>query len=104
MLVFPPFRQGIPLVTTTLGAEGMQLALGSSADLCAAVADDAPGFAEALQRLYQDEKRWGEAVRSGREHLERHFTAEAQSRALVELLTTALARPRRYDLVTEIQE
>lgn len=46
---------GLPMVTTTIGAEGMDLVDGEHA----MIRDDAAGFAEAVVRLYGDEVLWG---------------------------------------------
>ncbi|WP_242394195.1 glycosyltransferase [Anaeromyxobacter oryzisoli] len=76
---------GVPLVTTPIGAEGMQLAHGENA----LVAGDAEAFAEAVVRLYQDELLWARIAKSSLQHLQRRFSEHAVRDALAALFTVA---------------
>ncbi|MGO8767049.1 MAG: glycosyltransferase [Limisphaerales bacterium] len=52
---------GIPVVTTTIGAEGMNLVNGEDA----LIANSPAAFAEAVLRVYQDEALWRKLSRKG---------------------------------------
>lgn len=58
---------GLPVVTTTVGTEGYELADGSSC----LIADDAPSFAKAIVRLYTDVELWARCSEAGSEVLRR---------------------------------
>jgi tetratricopeptide (TPR) repeat protein len=62
---------GLPLVTTTTGAEGLQLTDG----IDAMVADSPMTFAAAVTRVYHDEALWTELATCGRSHIERNFSS-----------------------------
>lgn len=53
---------GLPVVTTSVGAEGMELADGDDV----LIADDARAFAAAVARVYQDAELWGRLAASAR--------------------------------------
>jgi glycosyltransferase involved in cell wall biosynthesis len=63
---------GIPIVTTTIGAEGMNL----HDDATVSIADDPESFAEAVVRLYRDDDLWRTRAKAGREHMLRRFSSE----------------------------
>jgi GT2 family glycosyltransferase len=69
--VVEPVARGVPLVTTSVGAQGL-----AGLNLCSAVLDDPVLFAEATIRLLVDECEWG---RSSSEQLK--FAKELFSRA-----------------------
>ena len=60
----------LPLVTTTVGAEGMSLRDGEEA----LIADTAGEFAAAVVRLYRDEGLWRRLSDNAHAHVERHFS------------------------------
>lgn len=60
----------IPLVTTSVGAEGMSLRDGEEA----LIADTAEEFARAVVRLYRDEGLWRRLSSNAHAHVERHFS------------------------------
>ncbi|OQW92452.1 MAG: hypothetical protein BWK79_14620, partial [Beggiatoa sp. IS2] len=64
---------GLPVVTTTVGAEGMGLVEAETA----LIADDPDNFAQAVCRLYNDSLLWEKLARLGREYVEHHYGAEA---------------------------
>lgn len=70
---------GLPVVTTSIGAEGMQLSDGETA----LVADGDEAFARAVIRLYKDEVLWTSMSRRSLEHVRAHFS-EAAARARLE--------------------
>ena len=86
--ILESFAYGVPVVTTSLGAEGLDVDPG----VHLLVADDPLAFADAVARLCQDadlRRRLGEAGRS--RFLERYQSAEAQ-RAVKALATELLGR------------
>ena len=66
----------IPLVTTTVGAEGMSLRDGEEA----LIADTADGFAAAVVRLYRDAELWSRLASNAHAHVERHFSPRVVGR------------------------
>jgi glycosyltransferase involved in cell wall biosynthesis len=74
---------GLPLVTTPIGAEGMELSDGETA----LIADDAAAFAEAIIRLYTDDGLWRRLSAAGLHHIETHFSVAATQQALEQLLS-----------------
>lgn len=68
----------IPLVTTTVGAEGMSLRDGEEA----LIADTAEGFAAAVVRLYRDETLWRRLASNAHAHVERHFSPRVVGRII----------------------
>lgn len=63
---------GLPVVTTTIGAEGMQLRDGEAAML----ADEPKAFAEAIAQAYGDEKLWQRLSDNGYEYVRKSLTPE----------------------------
>jgi GT2 family glycosyltransferase len=63
---------GIPVVTTSVGAEGFGLTHG----LDVMIGDDPAAFAAATAALYADEALWQRVVDNGRRRIEQHFTPE----------------------------
>jgi GT2 family glycosyltransferase/glycosyltransferase involved in cell wall biosynthesis len=74
---------GLPVVTTTIGAEGMGLVDGSHA----LVADSAEGFAEAVVSLHSDGALWERVAEAGREHVRATLSPRAALDALRGLLS-----------------
>ncbi|HWS89188.1 MAG TPA: glycosyltransferase [Pyrinomonadaceae bacterium] len=66
----------VPLVTTTVGAEGMSLRDGEEA----LIADTAEAFADAVVRLYRDEGLWRRLASNAHAHVERHFSPRVVGR------------------------
>ncbi len=84
----------IPLVTTTVGAEGMNLTPGGHA----MIADTPEGIADAVTRCYTDETLWRELAHKGRAHVGQMFSREGLRTAvqnLTEQARTISAKP--YD-------
>ncbi|MDR2710737.1 MAG: glycosyltransferase [Burkholderiales bacterium] len=76
---------GVPVVVTTMAAEGMRLTDG----LDALIADDAQAFAEAIARVYQDETLWRQLSAAGRDNIQTHFSREVAARELEKTLEMA---------------
>ncbi|MBU1191303.1 MAG: glycosyltransferase [Gammaproteobacteria bacterium] len=64
---------GLPCVSTTIGAEGMELAEGDGV----LVADGPAAFAEAVIRLYQDPSLWNSCSNGGLEFVRRNYSLES---------------------------
>ena len=85
---------GVPVVTTRIGAEGMDLADGKTALL----AETPEQFARAVVRLYSDAQLWAKLSRNGRAHILKQFPHERMAGHLRRFLDRARdARPQNYD-------
>ncbi|MBS0423781.1 MAG: glycosyltransferase [Proteobacteria bacterium] len=74
---------GVPVVATTVAAEGMNLAHGK--DIL--IADAPEDFARQIVRAYDDEQLWASLSNSGKVNIEEHFsfaTAEHQLRNILQ--------------------
>ena len=72
----------LPVVTTSIGAEGMGLVSGQHA----LIADDPAAFADAVVRLYQDDALWQHMSKAGLELLQERFSEQAAANTLKRLL------------------
>ena len=79
--VVEALREGLPLVTTSVGAQGLP-----SVEQCVAIADDAQGLAEAAVRLLLDDTLWREASRRQLEYGRAHFSRAAFRRSFLEAI------------------
>jgi GT2 family glycosyltransferase len=73
---------GVPTVTTTVGAEGMDLLDRRDA----MIADDAKDFADAIVEAYDDENLWTCLSDGGIENVKRHFSPEKAREVLKNIL------------------
>jgi glycosyltransferase involved in cell wall biosynthesis len=64
---------GLPVVTTSIGAEGIMLQDGETA----LIADSPEAFAQAVVRLYTDDLLWKKIADNSLEHVRQHFSEEA---------------------------
>lgn len=69
---------GVPVIATTIAAEGMQLTDGMDVLL----ADDPAAFVDAVRRLQHDEALWRQLSENGLDNVRRHFSAAAAADAL----------------------
>lgn len=76
---------GLPVVTTSVGAEGMGLADGEDV----LVADDADGFADAVARTYHDAELWTRLAAGGRRAVDARLSP---ARVRADLAQTLKAR------------
>lgn len=60
---------GLPVVTTTIGSEGLGLQHGHTA----MIANDPEEFAEAIYQVYIDQTLWQTLANNGRKHVQEHF-------------------------------
>ena len=63
---------GVPVVTTSIGAEGFGLTDG----LDVMIGDDPESFANAIQKLYSQQDLWERVAQNSRVRIERNFTPE----------------------------
>ena len=84
---------GVPVVTTSIGAEGLGLVDGEHA----LIADTPEAFAAAVVRLYRNPALWQRLSEAGRRHVDRSFGPAAVRERLRRLLDELPARsaPRR---------
>ncbi len=73
---------GIPVVTTTIGAEGMGLQDGVDA----LIADTPEGFALRIIQLHQNPELWNSVVQKARKRVEREWSPDAVDRSLTQIL------------------
>jgi len=76
---------GVPTVVTSIAAEGMYLVHEENA----MIADDPECFADAVVRLYSSSELWKRLSVNGRESVRQHFSVEAASQRVDELLEWA---------------
>jgi len=78
---------GLPVVVTTLAAEGMHL----QDDIDAIIRDDATAMANAIDCIYHDEVLWTRLSDAGLDNVRRHFSTERARDALRRVLDEQLA-------------
>lgn len=69
---------GVPVVTTSIGAEGFGLTHGFDV----MIADDPAAFATAIARLYSEKQLWETIAQNSRLRVEQHFTPEVIAEAI----------------------
>ena len=82
---------GLPLVTTSIGAEGMDLADGEHA----LIRDGAEAFAAGIIALYSDPMLWERLSTRSQQRVRERWSPDAIRPRLEELVTTAARRSRR---------
>jgi glycosyltransferase involved in cell wall biosynthesis len=73
---------GIPVVSTTIGAEGMKLKNGTSISL----ADSPEAFAQSIIDLYFDQKHWTKIQLAAKEVINTYFSSESAKKKLEKIL------------------
>jgi glycosyltransferase involved in cell wall biosynthesis len=73
---------GIPVVTTTIGAEGMGLQDGVDA----LIADTPEDFARRITQLHEQPELWDSVAQNARRRVEREWSPDAVDRCLTEIL------------------
>ncbi len=73
---------GLPVVATTIAAEGMFLQDGESA----LIANDRQAFADAVARLYRDRALWNRLSQGGLRIMEELFSFKVASKAVARML------------------
>ena len=79
--VVEALREGLPLVTTSVGAQGLP-----GIEKCVGIADDARGLADAAVKLLLDDALWREASRLQLEYAHAHFSRAAFRRSFLEAI------------------
>ena len=69
---------GLPVVTTSIGAEGF----GLLNEWSAMIADDPQAFAAAIVRLYSEKELWQCLAQNSRQHLAENFTPEVIAKTI----------------------
>jgi GT2 family glycosyltransferase len=82
---------GVPVVATSSSIEGMYLTPGVDV----LVGDDPETFADAVARLYNDERLWNRLAEGGRENIRSHFSHEVALSAITRLLALQDVAARR---------
>ena len=80
---------GLPVVTTTIGAEGMGLVDGEHV----LIAEAGEPFAQAAIRLYGDAELWGQMAQNGRHHVQGRHSVKAAAESLDTALTSCRPGP-----------
>lgn len=83
--VVQSLAHGLPVITTSVGAEGIGLTNGANA----LIADDAAGIADAILQLYSNETLWTQIAAASRQTA-RNFTPEAVRPQLERVLEAPL--------------
>jgi O-antigen biosynthesis protein len=76
---------GVPVVVTSVAAEGMHLVHEDNA----MIADDPERFADAVVRLWTSRELWERVSWNGRQNIKTHFSREAAARSIADLLEWA---------------
>lgn len=91
---------GLPVVTTSFGAEGF--GIDPNRDLL--VADTAQGFADHIESLLKDDGLYERVARSGYDFISAHFAEAQVEAALRECLGKAMEkRPQRRSIAKSIR-
>jgi O-antigen biosynthesis protein len=88
--VLEAMQQGVPLVTTSVGAQGLP-----ELKNVACVADDPMGIAEAIIRMLDDDDAWRVVSKRGTEYIAHRFSVEAMTLALMQALGADAASHKR---------
>jgi glycosyltransferase involved in cell wall biosynthesis len=81
---------GLPVVTTSLGAEGMNLIDGEHV----LIADSPAAFASAVVRLYTDDRLWEDLSQNGLLHIKSNFSKDVVQTKLNQIFTTRVNEVR----------
>lgn len=89
---------GVPVVSTSIAAEGMELRDGR--DIL--IADEPDAIADRIVRLYGDRRLWRRLSRNGYEQFVRRFSVEAGTKAIVALVDALVAERRKDDRASRV--
>jgi glycosyltransferase involved in cell wall biosynthesis len=79
---------GLPIVTTSLGAEGLSGSVGEHYLVC----DDADGFVESIARLLRDSDKAQSLRKAARSLFEREYAEEVVAKRLLKVCEFAVQR------------
>ena len=91
--VVEPMMGYTPVVTSPIGAEGLDLIPGEHA----LIGSDAADLAAAITRLSTDDDLWHRLARQGADHVDARLRPEVVSRQFHEIVERVMARPVRGD-------
>jgi len=77
-------EHGLPVVTTSIGSEGMYL----TNNISCVEANDAEGFADGVVKLYNNEKLWKEVQANAKTSLIEHFSTEKATEDIKRVLNS----------------
>lgn len=83
---------GLPVVTTSIGAEGMHLEDGISA----MIGDDEKLFAEKVINIYENERLWETLSKNARGVIEHYFTPEVVEKALLDVIEDEKGKQKQW--------
>ena len=83
--IYSAFGYGLPVVTTSVGAEGMGLTSGHEA----LIADEARDLADAILRLATEPETWSALAANARAFVETNHTVESGARVMAQILGDA---------------
>ncbi|MDZ7262471.1 MAG: glycosyltransferase, partial [candidate division KSB1 bacterium] len=89
---------GLPVVTTSIGVEGMELPADQQVLL---VADDAQAFAETVVQVYRNEALWQALSEAGRNYVKTHYSPQVVAKEIENMLTDHTFQSR-HSLFTSI--
>jgi GT2 family glycosyltransferase/glycosyltransferase involved in cell wall biosynthesis len=92
--VIQSMMAGTPVVTTPVGAEGLELVQGRHA----LIAADAADFAAGVSRLLTDDALWHRIAHDGAAHVERRHGLDLVERHFNDVINTVMTRSRRAHL------
>ena len=76
------WSHGLPVVTTDIGAEGMDILQGEHA----LIANDPVAFASCVEELLTNDELWESLSQKGRQHVEQNFGLDAFSKSMENIL------------------
>jgi glycosyltransferase involved in cell wall biosynthesis len=88
---------GTPAVSTSIGAEGLNLRDGETA----LIADEAPAFARAVERLLADRTLWDRISRQGRQHIRGTHSTAVVRKGFTRTVRAILGRPPQAERLRE---
>jgi glycosyltransferase involved in cell wall biosynthesis len=91
--VVEPMMGYTPVVTTPIGAEGLDLVQGEHA----LIGSDAGDLAAGITRLLTDDELWHRVARQGADHVDAHLRPEVVGRQFHEIVEQVMARPASSD-------
>jgi glycosyltransferase involved in cell wall biosynthesis len=91
--VVEPMMSGTPVVTTPIGAEGLDLVQGEHA----LIGSDAGDVAAGITRLLTDDQLWRRLARQGADHVDARLRPQVVGPRFLEMIEAVMARPARDD-------
>ncbi len=86
---------GLPIVTTSIGAEGM----GLTDNYNVLIADTEDEFADKIVEVYQNQNLWKTLSLNARTLIEQHYTPAVVKKALHKVLEGQIMKERKEDIL-----